>query len=409
MPLTHSAEAPVPLRIVVGEVKKWVERLGSVWVEGQVVQLTRRSGSLHFLTLRDTSADVSVSVSTSTRVLDSVPTLTEGATVAALLKPIVYSSSGRLMFDCTELRPIGIGTLLAQIEQRRRQLHAEGLFDPQLKSRLPFLPRKIGLVTGAGSAAERDVLVNVADRWPAAVFETRHTPVQGPAAAAAVMQAVTELDQTPDVDVIVIARGGGSFEDLLPFSDEGLLRAVFACRTPVVSAIGHEVDTPLLDLVADLRASTPTDAAKRIVPSLTEQNEIVTVAHQKLRRTIDGIVDQAQASVDAIRTRPVMTAPSAIIDLHDERLTTTRERMRQSIHHVVKAHQTDLAHFVSRARALSPQRTLARGYAIVTADDGAAITQAGALSAGDKITAVFAEGSAQATVTETTPPRRNDG
>lgn len=407
MPLANSPEQPLPLRIVVGEVKKWIERLGAVWVEGQVVEVTRRRGTYSYLTLRDKLADASVSVSITSATLDAAAPLADGATVAAHLKPVMFTSSGRLMFDCLEIRPVGIGRLLAQLEQTKRRLAAEGLFDPLRKRPLPFLPRRIGLITGAGSAAERDVVINVHDRWPGAAFETVHTQVQGPSAAAQVMEAVARLDAHPEVDVIVIARGGGSFEDLLPFSDEGLLRVVFACRTPVVSAIGHEVDTPLLDHVADLRATTPTDAAKRVVPDVREQTLALTQLRQRLRHVVAHRLDAARMSLDALRGRPVMRDPTGVLTLHEERLDAARTRLRRAVTVELDSGHADVRHALERLRALSPRQTLARGYAIVTTGDGHTVTTVDQVSTGDPITAILSRGRIAATVTGTSTADRD--
>lgn len=408
MPIDSSPDSPVPLRVVVHEVKKWVERLGAIWVEGQVVQLTRRSGSLHFLMLRDKLSETSVSVTVSTRTLDAASPLPDGATVAALLKPGVYATSGRLVFDCLDLRPVGIGRLLAQLEQTKKRLLAEGLFDAARKQRLPFLPRRIGLITGAGSAAERDVVTNVHDRWPAAAFETRHTQVQGPAAAEQVMQAVADLDRHPEVDVIVIARGGGSFEDLLPFSDEGLARAVFACATPVVSAIGHEVDSPLLDYVADLRASTPTDAAKRVVPHWGEQTEALALARSRLRAAVSSLLTTQQTWLETVRARPVMRDPSGVLDLHAERLGWARDRLRRAATTDLDGRSREIGHLTHRLRTLSPHNTLGRGYAILVAASDETVTSSHDVAVGDPITALLADGHLAATVTTTTHTGRVD-
>ncbi len=284
MPLESSPEHPQPLRTVSHLVRGWVERLGAVWVEAQLIEINRRSGSRTvFLTLRDKLAEVSASVTISPATLDTAGPLTEGATVVARLKPGFYEASGRFSFACDAITVVGEGRLLARLEQTKRLLQAEGLFDPALKKSLPFLPGVVGLVTGAGSAAERDVVENARRRWPAVRFAVRHALVQGPQAAAEVMAAITGLDQQSEVDVIVVARGGGSLEDLLPFSDEGLIRVAYRCRTPLVSAIGHDSDTPILDLVADVRASTPTDAAKRVVPDAAEEAARVAQARGRIR------------------------------------------------------------------------------------------------------------------------------
>ena len=280
MGLETTPESPAPVRQIANAIAQWIDRLGSVWVEGQVAQLSRRQGmNTVFLTLRDPVADVSVPVTCSRQLFDSLdPPLVEGARVVVHAKPSYYANRGTLSLRASDIRMVGLGELLARIERRRQLLAAEGLFARERKRPLPFLPRCVGLITGGGSAAERDVLEVARRRWPAVEFRVVHTAVQGPQAAVGVMQALDKLDRDDEVDVIVIARGGGSVEDLLPFSDEGLIRAVFAARTPVVSAIGHEPDSPLLDLVADRRAATPTDAAKTVVPDVAEELERIRQA-----------------------------------------------------------------------------------------------------------------------------------
>ncbi|NEE26546.1 exodeoxyribonuclease VII large subunit, partial [Streptomyces sp. SID7982] len=255
MALNTSPEAPLPVGEVSRLIGGWIDRLGAIWVEGQITQLSRRPGAgVVFLTLRDPSHDISVSVTCFRQVFDRIAdVVTEGARVVVLAKPEWYAPRGQLSLRATDIRPVGIGELLVRLEQLKKSLAAEGLFALDRKKSLPFLPQLIGLVCGRASAAERDVLENARRRWPAVRFEVRNTAVQGVNAVAQVVQAVEELDALDEVDVIVVARGGGSVEDLLPFSDEQLIRAVAACRTPVVSAIGHEPDSPLLDLVADLR------------------------------------------------------------------------------------------------------------------------------------------------------------
>src|SRR5215470_14679691 len=260
MPLETSAETPIPVRTVLRLVGEWIGKLGRVWVEGQIAELTRRGGTV-YLTLRDPVAVVSVRVICPRQVFDAAePTPAEGARVVAWVRPDFSMTRGSFSLSAIELRAVGIGELLARLERLRRSLAAEGLFAPERKKRLPFLPAKVGLICGRDSAAERDVLQNAARRWPAVQFRVEQVAVQGPFAVEEITTALQALDADPSVDVIIIARGGGSVEDLLPFSDEFLVRAVAACRTPVVSAIGHEQDVPLLDLVADVRASTPTDA-----------------------------------------------------------------------------------------------------------------------------------------------------
>ena len=404
MPLTSSPEQPQPLREVVRLLKGWVERTGPVWVEGQVIQLKRRAGStIHFLTLRDKLADVSVQVSVSTATLDAAGPITEGTLVAAHVKAQVFPASGSLTFACSDLRPSGEGRLLAHLEQRKRALQAEGLFDRDLKKRLPFLPRSIGLVTAQDSAAERDVVENVRRRWPAAVVVPRYALMQGLQAVEQVTDALRWLDAQPQVDVIVIARGGGSLEDLLPFSDEGLARAVFACRTPVVSAIGHETDTPILDLVADVRASTPTDAAKLVVPDAEEEARIIAIGRDRLRAAITGHLRRQQEGLDALRSRPVLRDPSGAIVLASERMGDLVDRLRRAVRRSVEREQDLLSGHLARVRALSPRATLQRGYAILTTDDGRTVASVTDVEPDDTIIARLIDGDIAAAVIDVEP------
>lgn len=401
MALESSPENPQPLRTIAQAVRGWIDRLGAVWVTGQLIEVNRRYGTV-FLVLRDEHAEVSVNVSLSTTVFDQAGPITEGGTVVAHVKPQYWMKSGRLTFECKELRPTGEGRLLAQLEHRKRLLQAEGLFDAARKQRLPFLPGRIGLITGAGSAAERDVLANVQHRWPAARFEVAHVSVQGPRCPEEVMEAVTRLDRHPEVDVIIIARGGGSLEDLLGFSDEGVVRAVAACRTPVVSAIGHESDQPILDLVADLRASTPTGAAKQVVPDVTEEQERIVSARQQLRRAITQYVRREVEQLQALRSRPVLRDPTGGLAVHREQLTTTRERLRRAISQQVRTDRLEVDHAIAQIRMLSPRNTLQRGYAIVQDGSGDTITSVRQLDPGDDLEVQFADGSAVVEVRDLT-------
>ncbi len=401
MPLPNSPEAPQPLRAVVAATKNWVERLSPIWVEGQLIEIKRRAGAItQFLTMRDTLAEVSVTLSTSQAVLDAAGPLTEGTVVAAWVRPTVWSKSGSLTFECRELRPSGEGRLLAAVEQRKRMLQAEGLFDPARKRRLPFLPRRVGLVTGAKSAAERDVIDNIARRWPAAVVEVRHALVQGQQAVEQLIDAIRSLDALPEVDVIIVARGGGSLEDLLPFSDEALARAVFACRTPLVSAIGHETDTPILDLVADVRASTPTDAAKRVVPDAAAEADLVRAALGRVRVAISGRIDGEDRRLAELRSRPVLRDPAASLAGHDERLQTARDRLGRSIDGRLREERLRLSHTIDRVRALSPLATLQRGYAILSDANGHSIEHVADTEPGTRVIARLADGRLGLTVND---------
>ncbi|MGC2003952.1 exodeoxyribonuclease VII large subunit, partial [Trebonia sp.] len=316
MALETSAESPVPVRTVLQLVSGWIGKLGRVWVEGQIAECKKR-GNTVFLTLRDPIAAVSAQV-ICTRQVFEVTNPQEGARVVIFVKPDFNATRGSFAFTALEIRAVGIGELLARLERLRRELAAEGLFSSERKRPLPFLPTVIGLVCGRESAAQRDVQENAERRWPAVRFRVEQTAVQGPYAAGEIIAALRRLDEDPEVDVIVIARGGGSLEDLLPFSDEALIRAVAACRTPVVSAIGHEQDTPLLDYVADLRASTPTDAAKRIVPDVAEQLALVTQLRDRARRSMRGWLDRELAWLDAVRSRPALADPVREIERQTE-------------------------------------------------------------------------------------------
>lgn len=367
-----SAEHPWPVRVVSQKIADWIARLGEVWVEGQVTEVSNRRGASSnagtvFCTLRDPSANISVTVTARRATFDAIdPPLTEGARVIVRGKFEFYPGRGTLTLRATEFRPVGIGELLARLEQLKKLLAAEGLFAPERKRPLPFLPSTIGLITGRASAAERDVRRNAEERWPSARFKTRNVAVQGPSAVPEIVTALYELDADDTVDVIVIARGGGSVEDLLPFSDETLCRAVFAAKTPVVSAIGHEPDSPLLDYVADLRASTPTDAGKRIVPSFTEEVDRLRIARDRLAAAINGRLRHEQQWLDAHRSRPALAAPTQLLDHHAAELASLQARAHRHLHHCLTNATDELTHTLARLRALSPKSTLNRGYAIVT-------------------------------------------
>ncbi|RJK97981.1 exodeoxyribonuclease VII large subunit [Vallicoccus soli] len=370
-----SPEAPWPVRTVSQKILQWVSRLGDVWVEGQVTQVSRRPGAgTVFLTLRDPAADVSMTVTCPPRVLDALGApLLDGATVVVHARPSYWMGRGTLSLAADEVRPVGVGQLLARLEQLKRVLTQEGLFEPARKRTLPFLPRRVGLVCGRASAAERDVVENARRRWPSVRFEVREVAVQGVNAVTEVGRALAELDGHDEVDVIVVTRGGGSLEDLLPFSNEALVRAVAACRTPVVSAIGHEVDTPLLDLVADARASTPTDAAKRVVPDVREERARVEHARERLLRAVVGGLERERARLDALRSRPVLADPASGLDRREEQVLALRDRARRCTAARLDAAVDDLAHTRARVRALSPLATLERGYAVVQAADGSVL------------------------------------
>jgi exodeoxyribonuclease VII large subunit len=376
MPVESSAESPIPVRTVLRLVGDWIGRLGRVWVEGQIAELSKRGGAV-FLTLRDPVAAVSVRVVCPRQVFENAdPEPANGARVVVWVKPDFSMAKGAFSLSAIELRAVGIGELLARLERLRRSLAAEGLFAPERKRRPPFLPGKVGLICGRDSAAERDVLQNAARRWPAVRFRVEPVAVQGPFAVEEVTAALQILDADQSVDVIIIARGGGSIEDLLPFSDETLVRAVAACRTPVVSAIGHEQDVPLLDLVADVRASTPTDAARRVVPDISEQLAMVSELRSRARRQLAGRLDRESAGLAAIRSRPALANPAAEIDRRHEQVLALAERARRGLAAGLGQADADIRHTRARLVALSPAATLRRGYAIVQRDDATVVRSA---------------------------------
>ncbi|HEY1971822.1 MAG TPA: exodeoxyribonuclease VII large subunit [Pseudonocardia sp.] len=367
-PPPTSAEAPWPVRTVARKIAGWIDKLGAVWVEGQLTQVTARPGTgTAFLVLRDPAADVSLSLTCPIGLVrgnGSVP-ITEGSRVIVHGKPAFFLNRGSFSLRVDEIRPVGIGELLARIERLRKLLAAEGLFDSARKRRLPFLPNQIGLITGRASAAEHDVVSNAQLRWPAVRFRICHTPTQGALAVPALIDALEMLDRDPATDVIVITRGGGSVEDLLPFSDEALCRAVASARTPVVSAIGHEPDTPLLDHVADLRCSTPTAAGRSIVPDLAEESARITGLRDRARRALAGWVDRERRLLDSLRGRPVLAAPYRDLERRADEVALLRRTARTAVERSLSERGTELSHLQSRLTSLGPAATLARGYAVV--------------------------------------------
>ncbi|MCB7136543.1 exodeoxyribonuclease VII large subunit [Cellulosimicrobium marinum] len=402
--LETSAEHPWPVRLLSRKMEQYIEKMPPVWVEGQVVQLNRRPGTpTAFLTLRDTDQDLSLPVSAAARVLDGTP-LEEGAHVVVHAKPEFWSRRGVLQLRASEIRPVGVGELLARVEHLRRVLAAEGLFDADRKRPLPFLPRVVGLVCGRESKAEHDVVVNARARWPEVRFEIREVAVQGVHAVQQVGDAIRELDARAEVEVIVVARGGGSVEDLLPFSNEALVRVAAACRTPLVSAIGHETDCPLLDLVADHRASTPTAAAKRVVPDVSEERARLGQARVRLRTAVATRVDREQALLDAVRSRPVLAAPHVMLDDRAERVAGLRDRARRALDVRLVRATGDVGRLEAQVRALSPASTLDRGYAVVQRADGHVVRAPGDVAAGDALRVRLAAGELGARVETTTVP-----
>jgi exodeoxyribonuclease VII large subunit len=400
MPLETSADAPIPVRTALRLVGDWIGRLGRVWVEGQIAELSRRGGTV-YLTLRDPVATVSVRVICPRQVFEAAePAPAEGARVVVWARPDFSMTRGSFSLSALELRAVGIGELLARLERLRRELAAEGLFAAERKRRPPFLPGLVGLICGRDSAAERDVLENAARRWPSVRFRVEQVAVQGPFAVQEVTDALRALDADAEVDVIIVARGGGSIEDLLAFSDETLVRAVAACRTPVVSAIGHEQDVPLLDLVADVRASTPTDAARRVVPDIGEQVAIITELRSRARRQLAGRLDREASWLSGIRSRPALANPVAEIDRRHEQVLALAERARRCLGSSLDRAGADLAHTRARLVALSPAATLRRGYAIVQRADATVVRSARDVDRAEPLVIRFAADQLNVTVSD---------
>ncbi|MGV8967061.1 MAG: exodeoxyribonuclease VII large subunit [Cellulomonas sp.] len=398
--LDTSPEHPWPVRLLSSKIADYVAKMAPVWIEGQIVQLNRRPGAgMGFLTLRDTDVDMSLPVSAYARVLDAVTMpLAEGSHVVVHAKPTFWTKRGTLQLQADDLRAVGVGDLLARIEILKRLLAAEGLFDVARKVPLPFLPAVVGLICGRESKAEHDVVVNAQARWPQVRFEIREVAVQGVGAVPQVSAAIAELDADPHVEVIVVARGGGAVEDLLPFSNETMIRAAAACRTPLVSAIGHETDTPLLDLVADYRASTPTDAAKRIVPDVTEERSRLTQARTRIRSAVVHLIGREQAGLDATRSRPVLAAPESLVDARERDVHQRREAGRRALEVWLARSTGQTAQLAAQLRALSPAATLDRGYAVVQRADGAVVRDPAEVDAGEALRIRVARGEVAATV-----------
>ena len=393
-----SSDSPALVRVVTEAKKEYVDRLGPIWIEGEIAELNERSGMMAFMRLRDTSADMSLSVMCHKSVIAAVKPLPANARVVIYAKPSWYTKSGTLSMAAKEIRQVGVGELLARLEALKSLLAEEGLFSIDRKVSLPLLPRKVGLICGRNTDAEKDVVENARRRWPAVEFEIREVTVQGAAAVIEVSAALRELEADSDVDVIIITRGGGSFEDLLPFSDESLIRLAASCETPIVSAIGHEKDSPLLDLVADYRASTPTDAAKRVVPDIAEEITNIQKMRDRAFRALSSKVEYESNFIAQLRSRPVMKDPGAFLTILSEELDDLRQRSRRSFAATIGGEQKELKAITAHLRSLSPQSTLDRGYSVVRNAKGEVIRDPKVLKSGDLLAIKVAKGETSATV-----------
>jgi exodeoxyribonuclease VII large subunit len=392
-----SSEAPATVRVVSEAIKEYVERLGPIWIEGEISELNERSGMMAFMRLRDPSVDMSISVMCHKSVIAAVKPLPDNARIVMYAKPSWYTKNGSLSFSAREIRQVGVGELLARLEALKNLLASEGLFNSDRKVALPLLPKVIGLICGRNTDAEKDVVENAKRRWPSVQFEIREVTVQGAAAVTEVSAALRELEANKDVEVIIITRGGGSFEDLLPFSDEGLVRLAASCETPIVSAIGHEKDSPLLDLVADYRASTPTDAAKSVVPDIAEEIAMISAMRDRARRTVLNRLDLEATRITNFKNRPVMKDPHVLITTRAEVIAGLRDRSNRSFGASIKLAKEELKQIKARVRALSPQSTLDRGYSVVQLADGQIVTDPKKLKAGDELRLRLAKGETKAT------------
>jgi exodeoxyribonuclease VII large subunit len=384
--------------VVSEAIKEYVERLGPIWIEGEISELNERSGGMAFMRLRDTSVDMSLSVMCYKNVLAAVQPLPANARVVIHAKASWFTKNGSLTMSAKEIRQVGVGELLARLEALKGVLAAEGLFSADRKVALPKLPRKVGLICGRNTDAEKDVVENARRRWPAVEFEIREVAVQGAAAVVEVSTALRELESMDEVDVIIITRGGGSFEDLLPFSDESLVRLAASCETPIVSAIGHEKDSPLLDLVADYRASTPTDAAKRVVPDIEQEISDINKIRDRMYRRLLSSVEYELNQIAQLRNRPVMKDPSVMIKVRKDDLSALRDRSHRGFKALLDIEKKEIKGVIAHLRSLSPQSTMDRGYAVVQSDDGKIVRDATKLKAGSVLRIRAAKGEAKASV-----------
>jgi len=395
-----TSDRPWPVRHLNPKIAEYVAKMPELWVEGQVLNL-KRWNSLYFLTLRDTDVDMSINVTIPVAALDrAVPDgqqVKDGTHLVLHAKPGFHTKRGSLGLQADQARLVGLGELLAQIERLKGVLSAEGLFADERKKPLPFLPAVVGLVCAQQGEAEHDVVRNARARWPAVQFEIRRVTVQGPQAVPSVSAAIAQLDADPRVEVIVVARGGGSFEDLLPFSNEALVRAAAACRTPLVSAIGHEQDSPLFDLVADVRASTPTDAAKRVVPDVTEERRAIAQARTRIRQSVSTLLDRERILLEALRSRPVMERPATMVDERQAFVDVAASAARRAFGDLVAGHAARLGELRAQVQALSPAATLERGYAVVQKPDGAVLRDPAQVSDGEALRLRLARGELVAT------------
>jgi len=385
-------------------VAQWLGRLPSVWVEGEVTELRRHERwATVFFTLKDPNDGACAGVTMARGRFDALELdLVDGERVHVFGRPELFEQRGEFKLRALTIERFGLGAHLAALERLKARLAAEGLFAPARKRPLPLVPRRIGVVTGNDAAAKRDLVATIRARFPPASLLIAETYVQGPRAAAEIAAALADVGGRPGVDVVVLTRGGGSFEDLLPFSDERVVRAVAACPVPVVSAVGHEQDTPLCDLAADVRAATPTAAAELVVPLLGELQARLERARTSLARTVRGALkrdrDRLGRSLERLRA-----APRRALERETLRLERTRERLRRAPALALERKRAILERHGAKLVALSPLRTLERGYAIVRTESGSVVASSAQVASGARVEVTLAEGGFGARVEEVTP------
>ncbi|MFT4147252.1 MAG: exodeoxyribonuclease VII large subunit [Micrococcaceae bacterium] len=399
-------ENPWPVSHFSEQLKKHIEKAPATWIEGEILQFNQRSGT-SFLTLKDLSANAAAQLTIWQSVLSKLPvTLQEGNRVVAYVKANYWIAGGRLSMQTMDIRPVGEGELLLRIEQLKNALAQEGLFNEEHKKSLPYLPQRIGLVTGKDSDALKDVLQNARRRWPAVQFEIREVAVQGKNAVQEVCEAIKYLDAQETVDVIIVARGGGSVEDLMPFNDEQMVRTIFAAQTPIVSAIGHEANRPIIDEVADLRASTPTDAAKRTVPDLEEQQDLIQEAQERMRNYMQSFYLREMDGLHSYLDRPVLKNPWGSFEVKEQELLQLKNRATLAIKNRVQLEDSNLTSKVTLLKALSPQHILDRGYAVIRNQNLELVKSVNDTTASGELIIALADGVLDATVHNI---RRKDG
>ena len=385
-------ENPWPVSLLSQHFHDAVERWPAAWIEGQIIEINARRTGTVYLTLRDSFQEVSISALGFGAFAQKARAFQQGDRVVMHGQADLWVKSTRLSFRADDIRRIGSGGIKEQIDELRKKLKGEGLFDESNKVPIPEFPTTIGIVCGPGARAEGDIITNANLRWPIVHFAVKYAHVQGPQCPAEVVQAIQELDADPAVDVIIVARGGGSFEDLIGFSDERVVRATAACVTPIISAVGHEDDWTLIDLASDMRASTPTDAAKRVVPDVREQQQLVASAIGTMSMRMRAMVDNESRLIEGYVNRPSLTHPQTMVESHERDIADAVRAMRIGLTRIVDDAQMHVEKLKATLTALSPQSTLDRGYAVLQNASGHVVDDAGDVHVGDELTITLRHG-----------------